>query len=335
MSPSPIARHLTAVVLGALTLVACGTAATAPTANISGPPASGPLPATTEPSPDAGSPAAGASGDPVQRTADVDIGGRTLHLFCVGTAPAGSPTVIAEHGLGGDSRTWNGLFYAIGERTRMCAYDRAGARLSPAAPEPSRTLADQVGDLERLIAAADLDGPVILVAHSSGAWNATLYASRHPDDVLGIVLADPRGPKVSAEWLAALPPVAAGEPDSVAAARDELTTFEGNPALNDEHLDLISAAREVNTVLDPKALLFGDHPVAVLSAALTANNWADLPADLGTTLGEAWHDGQAAFAAESTAGTLKVLADSDHEVPEMRPDAIIEAIETILDQLGA
>jgi pimeloyl-ACP methyl ester carboxylesterase len=333
MSRSSLARYASAGLLAGL-LAGCGSGGT---------PASSPAatPATPSPGPSAiaseaaASPIAGTSGDPIQRSADIDIGGRTLHLFCVGTAPTGSPTVLGEAGLGGDSRTWNNLVYAIGGRTRICSYDRAGTYLSPAAHEASRTLSDQVDDLDRLIDAADLDGPFVLVTHSVGAWHAALFASRHPDDVVGVVLTDPRGPRVSAEWLAALPPAAAGEPAAIAANRDELTTFEQDPGMNDEHLDLVSAAKEANAVLDPKAALFGDRPLVVLSGGRTPDNWAELPADLKTRFDQIWHDGQAALAAESTKGRLEVIADSDHDLPDMRPDAIIEAIETILDQLGA
>ena len=149
------------------------------------------------------------------------------------------------------------------------------------------------------------------------------------------MLADPRGPKVSAGWLATLPPATAGEPAAIAAARDELTTFEHDTGMNDEHLDLISAAKEANAVLDPKAPLFGDRPLVVLSAGLTANNWAELPADLKASFGRIWHDGQTALAAESTKGRLEVVADSDHDLPGMRPDAVVDAIKGILDEVGS
>jgi pimeloyl-ACP methyl ester carboxylesterase len=146
-------------------------------------------------------PAPSVAAAPVQLAADIDVGGRTLHLFCVGTAPIGQPTVLAESGLMGDSRTWNDIFYAAAERTRVCAYDRAGLNLSPPAPESARTLQDQVDDLDALIGGGNLSGPLVLAAHSSGAWNVSLYVSQHPDDVVGVVLVDPRGSHVSAEWL--------------------------------------------------------------------------------------------------------------------------------------
>ena len=180
------------------------------------------------------SPAAG----PAQLAADIDIGGRTLHLFCMGSAPAGTPTVIGESGLTGDLRVWNDLFYAISERTRICAYDRAGLNLSQPATSGPRTTSDQVDDLEALIAAAKLGGPFVLAGHSIGAWNVASFASRHPTDVAGIVLVDPRGPGVSGAWLKALPKQKEGEPEAVRLNREDLTVFERDASLNDEHQDL-------------------------------------------------------------------------------------------------
>src|SRR5690348_10781348 len=37
----------------------------------------------------------------------VDVGGYRLHIQCVGTASAGSPTVVLESGLGGMSLDWS------------------------------------------------------------------------------------------------------------------------------------------------------------------------------------------------------------------------------------
>ena len=310
---------------------ACGGGAPATSA-----PPSSAMPPSGTPSP-ASSPtfAPSTAATPVQLAADIDVGGRTLHLFCMGTAPAGQPTVLGESGLTGDSRTWNNIFYAVAERTRVCAYDRAGLNLSQPAPESSRTLQDQVDDLQALITEAELTGPIVFAAHSSGAWIVSLYASQHPEDIVGVVLVDPRGSHVSAEWLAALPPKAAGEPAAVTANRDELTTFDSNPALNDEHLHLTKAMEQVNEVLDPKTPLFGDRPLIVLQAGLTPNSWSDLPAEIRVMFDRIWHDGQAAFLAESSKSSAVAVDDSDHEMPEMRPDAVVDALFEVLDQVGS
>jgi pimeloyl-ACP methyl ester carboxylesterase len=319
------------LVLTIASVGACGGGAPSPSA-----PPSSALPPSGTPSP-ASSPtlAPGTAATPVQLAADIDIGGRTLHLFCMGTAPAGQPTVLGESGLTGDSRTWNDIFYAVAERTRVCAYDRAGLNLSQPAPESSRTLQDQVDDLQALITEAELTGPIVFAAHSSGAWSVALYTSEHPEDVVGVVLVDPRGSHVSAEWLAALPPKAVGEPVAVAANRDELTTFESDPSLNDEHLDLTKAMEQVNEVLDPKTPLFGDRPLIVLQAGLTPNSWSDLPAKIRIMFDRIWRDGQTAFLAESSKSSAVEVDDSDHELPAMRPDAVVDALFEVLDQVGS
>lgn len=309
--------------------VACSGGASAPSS-----PASSPVPSAVQ-SPTSSTPAPSPAATPIQLAADVDVGGRTLHLVCVGTAPAGQPTVIGESGLMGDSRTWQGIFTSVAERTRVCAYDRAGLNQSQPAPEPARTLQDQVDDLRNLVTKADLTGPVVLVAHSSGAWNVSLYTSQHPDDVVGVVLVDPRGSHVSARWLAALPPMAAGEPAAIAANRDELTKFESDPTLNDEHVVLARAVEQVNEVLDPKTPLFGDRPLIVLRAGLTPNSWADLPAEIRMVFDQIWYDGQTGFLAESTRSSAVVVGDSSHDMPAMRPDAVIDALFEVLDQVGS
>ena len=312
-------------------LVACSGGASAPSAppSLSVPPSGSPSPASSP------TPAPSAAPTPVQRAADIDVGGRTLHLFCVGTASAGQPTVLGESGLTGDSRTWNDIFYAVAERTRVCAYDRAGLNQSQPAPESVRTLQDEVDDLHALITGADLTGPIVFAAHSIGAWNVSLYSSQHPEDVVGVVLVDPRGSHVSANWLAALPPKAADEPVAVAANRDELTTFESDPSLNDEHLDLTKATEQVNDVLDPKTPLFGDRPLIVLQAGLTPNNWSDLPEEIRVAFDQIWHDGQASFLTESTKSSAVAVDDSDHDLPAMRPDAVVDALFEVLDQVGS
>lgn len=235
----------------------------------------------------------------------------------------------------GDSRTWNSIFYDVAVRTRVCAYDRAGLNQSQPAPESARTLQDQVDDLRVLMTSAELAGPIVFAAHSSGAWIVSLYTSQHPEDIVGVVLVDPRGSHVSAEWLAALPPKAEGEPAAVAANRDELTTFDSDPTLNDEHLNLTKAMEQVNEVLDPTTPLFGDRPLIVLQAGLTPNSWSDLPDEIRDRFGRIWHDGQTAFLAESTKSSAVAVPDSDHELPDMRPDAVVDALFEVLDEAGS
>jgi pimeloyl-ACP methyl ester carboxylesterase len=280
----------------------------------------------------AGSPAASASSELV---ADIDVGGRTLHLVCLGPTDTGEPTILLEAGMGSPYQSWGEILLGMQGDHRVCAYDRAGLGMSEPATETSRTTADLVDDLRALLDTAGVPGPFVLGAHSLGAWPAAVFAERYPDEVVGLVVVDPRGPRVSEGWRDALPPAAAGEPEAVAANRDELTTFETDPSLNDERLDLTASAAEAATALDAAGPLFGDRPVVVLSAANTPQAWADLPPELAATFGDIWLAGQQEFADESTAGSLEVVAGVGHEIHNEQPPAVIDALESVLAELAS
>jgi pimeloyl-ACP methyl ester carboxylesterase len=120
----------------------------------------------------------------------VDVGGYKLHLYCVGE---GSPTVILDHIGGGSSVDWALIQPEIAQVTRVCAYDRAGFGWSEAGPTP-RDMTQQVGEFDRLLTKAGIEGPYLLVGHSYGARVARLYAAKYPDRVAGVVLVDPGEP---------------------------------------------------------------------------------------------------------------------------------------------
>jgi pimeloyl-ACP methyl ester carboxylesterase len=114
-------------------------------------------------------------------------GRRRLNLICVGH---GSPLVILEAGLGDSSLTWAAIQDGFAKLTQVCAYDRAGYGFSDSAARPS-TAANNADDLQRLVTAADLPTPFVLVAHSLGGLYATLFAGLHRSEVSGMVLVDP------------------------------------------------------------------------------------------------------------------------------------------------
>ena len=63
----------------------------------------------------------------------VDVGGYNLHIDCRG---AGSPTILLEAGQGESSLTWSTIRPQLAQRTRVCAYDRAGYGWSERSPHP-------------------------------------------------------------------------------------------------------------------------------------------------------------------------------------------------------
>ncbi len=129
-------------------------------------------------------------------------GGRRLNLYCVG---AGAPTVILEAGAANTMQTWRYVQGEIAKTTRVCAYDRAGLGFSDAATRPAdvRNMAD---DLRRLVAAAGVSAPFVLVGHSLGGEIAVYAAATTPTDVAGLVLVDPAFADDLDALEAALPP---------------------------------------------------------------------------------------------------------------------------------
>ena len=115
----------------------------------------------------------------------VDIGGRTLNIYCSG---AGRPAVILESGASAGFN-WVAIQREIAKFTTACWYDRAGYGWSDLAPYP-RTSKDNAGDLHALLGAAGIPPPYLLAATSFGGLDARVYYGLYPREVAGMVLVD-------------------------------------------------------------------------------------------------------------------------------------------------
>jgi pimeloyl-ACP methyl ester carboxylesterase len=256
--------------------------------------------------------------------ADLDVGGRKMHILCVGPTDTGHPTVIFESGLGGDAGQWGDVIHELDGSTRACAYDRAGVGNSePAAI--GRTTEDEVADLRALLAVAKVAPPYILVGYSLGGWNVMVHADAHPADVVGAVMVDVRPPAASQEWLKLLPPQSATESDAIKMTREESTTFDTDPTLNPEGLRLGDSAAQA---LATKG--FGDKPLIVLAATDTSVFSEGLEPALAATFVKTWWGLQDELASRSTKGRLVKVENATHEMPFERADAIADAIKEIL-----
>jgi pimeloyl-ACP methyl ester carboxylesterase len=283
--------------------------------------------ATTAPSP--------STSASTQLVADIEVGGRTMHLVCVGPTDTGEPTILLEAGGGGDYLSWGEILGVMRSNHRLCAYDRAGLGQSPPPAEASRTAGDQVADLRALLDGAGVNGPFVIGAHSYGANVAILFTQAYPDDVVGLLFIDPQSPRVDQGFRDALPAPAADEPASITEFRDGLETFNDDPSLNPEHLHLWPSFAEGAAALDAPGPLFGDRPVVVLSAETTPSSYMGLPPDLATTIDEVWAGAQQELADESTAGARETVPGAGHEIQVDRPPAVIHALERILDELDS
>lgn len=114
------------------------------------------------------------------------VNGYRMHIDCMGS---GSPTLILDAGLGNDSLIWGAVQPVLARTTRVCAYDRAGWGLSQ--PVPGTQDANHIADeLHGLLAAAGIDGPVVLMGHSVAGIYIRAFATRYPAQLAGLIFVD-------------------------------------------------------------------------------------------------------------------------------------------------
>jgi pimeloyl-ACP methyl ester carboxylesterase len=270
----------------------------------------------------------------------VDVGGRRLHVLCIG---AGRPAVVFEPGGRGRSVSLEAARTAIARRTRVCSYDRSGTGWSDDGPSPV-SVGDLVADLRRLQENTPIETPIVIVASSMGGLVAEMFARRFPDRVAGLVLVD----AATSEMLTA-----------VNAAADRQTRVEVNAACAGVRiarpigvLRLLDSRPRVPAMLcaairglpetiaqfDAAPPLRTDVPIVALSADTTDNlipvPWLIPKTVLQNTtvrgLVERLHESHQHLAARSTRGSWKLVRGSGHVIAEDRPDEIVDAVAGIL-----
>jgi pimeloyl-ACP methyl ester carboxylesterase len=116
----------------------------------------------------------------------VDIGGRSLNIFCSGT---GGPPVVFESGGAGPGLGWEPLQIEVAKFTQACWYDRAGEGWSDPGPFPRTSVAIS-NDLHELLKRAGVPPPYIFVGASIGGLNSRVYGDLYRNEVAGLVLID-------------------------------------------------------------------------------------------------------------------------------------------------
>jgi pimeloyl-ACP methyl ester carboxylesterase len=114
----------------------------------------------------------------------VDVGGRKLDSCVCGS---GSPTVVLVSGLEIARDNWDSVVPELAAKTAVVTYDRAGVGKSELGGLPTDGLRS-AEDLHFLLEQLGVPKPYVLVGHSYGGMVARLYASRHPEDMGGLIL---------------------------------------------------------------------------------------------------------------------------------------------------
>jgi hypothetical protein len=114
----------------------------------------------------------------------VDIGGRSLNIYCSGR---GSPAVIFDTFGHQAGYSWSLVQPAIASFTTACWYDRAGYGWSDPGPMP-RTYGAVAADLHALLQAAGVSPPYVLVGAGDSASHIRVFNGLHPSETAGVVL---------------------------------------------------------------------------------------------------------------------------------------------------
>lgn len=260
----------------------------------------------------------------------VSIGGRRL---AIREAGEGSPTVVLEAGMGCGLDLWDGVLEPIAGFTKVCSYDRAGLGMSDPAPTP-RTCADIVEDLERLLEAASIPPPYVLVGHSFGGLCVRLYAHWYPDRIAGMVLVDPTHEDQWDLGQELLPPEDPREPEEITKRRRFHTEGLNDPGVNSEGVLNEESSEQVRAVGDlgtrPRVVITADRPDAAPYAAMTdpvARHdmlWSDLRRTLHGRL------------VQLSERSAHVWAHrSGHMIPQHEPGAVAEAVRQVVEAVRA
>jgi pimeloyl-ACP methyl ester carboxylesterase len=120
----------------------------------------------------------------------VDVGGYRLHVQVQGEVN-GMPTVILDHGGTGLSAQWGWVMPQLAQQVRVVAFDRPGMGWSDA-PTEQIDAVQVAHDLRTALNSLGIQGPYLMVGHSMGALTVRVFAQLYPDEMVGLVLVDPR-----------------------------------------------------------------------------------------------------------------------------------------------
>src|SRR4051795_10877869 len=302
----------------------------------------------------AGEALAGRRRTPAEVTRHVDAGGHRVAVTERGAQPdPDTPAVVVLAGAGDCQASWTAVAHRLADRTRVITFDRAGLGASERGRAP--TAARYVAELQLVLDACLPGGPYILVGHSLGGLIARLHAQQHPDRLVGLVQVDATPEAVTDDpgvrvgfavsgVLASVLKVPAPlglvrlllelrafplypeqrtfeaqlSPDRRRAWIDAVDRSMGpGGAAGPELRSVLSCAREAQQraagVVQPP---FGDLPLAVLSS----HAWG----------GDKWVGMHRELAARSRAGSHRVFDDRFHNIHMAHPDAVVDAVDEIL-----
>lgn len=286
-----------------------------------------------------------------------DVGGYRIHAKVTGHGPV---TVVMDAGLMNTHLTWVTVEERIAKFAQVVTYDRAGYGWSESGPKP-RSSEQIAKELHKLLSAAQVKPPYVLVGHSMGGINVRTFARKYPNEVAGMVLLDSshedqinRIPDEASKMqniniLAVMAPIGLArlvlptlmfdnenDPPEVVSLRPTVAA----KSLSTKHIfamrDEYSAFVQRLGALQLTPPSFGDKPLIVIShdtesphAVITSEEeHAEQVA-----WNKIWRNLQTELAATSSNAKIIVAKNSGHMVHIDSPELVVESIHKVIDQV--
>jgi pimeloyl-ACP methyl ester carboxylesterase len=170
-----------------------------------------------------------------ERTQRLQVNG--LQLLCRQWGQMGTPAIVLLHGLRGFSGTWRGVASALSSRYRLVAFDQRGRGDSDWDPQHNYYTDTYLADLESIVDQLGLER-FALIGHSMGGTTSYVYADRHPERLLALVIED----------------IAPGSSVSGAGARRIVSEMQALPPGFDSWSDARNYWRTTRPTLGPEAI---------------------------------------------------------------------------------
>jgi len=237
---------------------------------------------------------------------DVRIAEVDGHQVAYRVLGSGKPVLVMLSGLQHGMATFQDVAPELAKSATVIVYDRSGYGGSSIASGP-RDAAGAERELSSLLEATGIPGPYVLAGHSLGGLFAEYYATKHPDQIAGLILEDSRPADFARRCETAKVSMCSPLPEMV---RGE------SRAVQDEVLALPATEAQVES-----AGAVEGKPVLVISR----------PAVVGaTSFGTVWTAAQADLAARYPGSIHLVASAGGHDVHGDQRAWYLEAVREFL-----
>ncbi len=266
----------------------------------------------------------------------VEMVGIGTHRLQVHVEGDGTPAVVFDTGLGDRLDKLAPLQERIARVTKMVTYNRAGYGQSEPGPLP-RDAGREADELKALLEKMSVPPPYVLVGHSLGGLNVQVFASRHPEDVAGLVLLDPpplsfilgedyvdlqeMANGMTAEWQG-IADAGANSSDPGEKARAGFFRM-----LASEHREMLGeSARLVGAIST-----FGDMPLVVIAAEKPNPAFGEIAEEYQ----KYWVEQSRALTARSSDGRFVLAEGASHHLYVDAPDLVADTILSVVQEARA